>query len=222
MIDYRPFRNTDPPAICEIWRNHAPLRAVYQPLTPSLLESTVLSRPFFDRDGLIVATENSHPIGFAHAGFAVNSDGSGLDTSRGTTCMLMLAHPQQRGDVARELLTRCEDYLRQRGAQKLCGGGTSSIAPYYFGLYGGATVPGVLATDQDTLAFFRQAGYVEAARHLILQCQLGGFRPLIDRHQIQLKRSMHVQAQPDPPSTTWWEACTEGLTDRYLLYRHTS
>ena len=28
MIEYRPFRNTDPPALCEIWRNQPPLRAV--------------------------------------------------------------------------------------------------------------------------------------------------------------------------------------------------
>ena len=47
------------------------------------------------------------------------------------------------------------------------------MAPYYLGLYGGATVPGVLATDRGTLEFFRQAGYVESARRSILQCQLG-------------------------------------------------
>ena len=217
MIDYRPFRNTDPPAICEIWRNHPPLRAIYRPLTPSVLEATVLSRPYFDRDGFIVATENGHPIGFAHAGFSVNSDGSGLDNHRGTTCMLMLAQPQQQGDVAAELLRRSEDYLRQRGAQNLYGGGTQSIAPYYQGLYGGATVPGVLATDQQTLEFFRQAGYVESTRRSILQRQLAGFRPPVDRLQLQLKRSMQVESRPDPPAVTWWEACTEGLADRFCF-----
>ena len=44
-----------------------------------------------------------------------------------------------------------------------------------------------------------------------------GFRPLIDRQQIQLKRSIHVESQPDRPSTTWWDACMEGLTDRFCF-----
>ena len=83
MIDYRPFRNTDPPALCEIWRSHAPLRAFFQPLTPPMLETTVLSRPFFDREGLIVAVEDGEPIGFVHAGFGRDQEGNSLDTSIG-------------------------------------------------------------------------------------------------------------------------------------------
>ncbi len=217
MIDYRPFRNTDPPAICEIWRNHAPLRALFQPLTPPVLELTVLSKPFFDRDGFIVATEDHHPIGFVHAGFSCCHDGSQLDRSIGGTCMLMLAQPQLRREVARELLQCSEAYLQRHGVRQLFGGGSQKMAPFYLGLYGGTTVPGVLCSDSTTVELFREAGYGESVRRLIMQRQLAGFRPLVDRQQIQLKRSLQVQSQPDPPSANWWEACTEGLTDRYFF-----
>ncbi len=217
MIDYRPFRNNDPPALCEIWRNHAPMRAFFRPLTPPILEATVLSKAFFDREGLIVAVEDGRPIGFAHAGFASSPDGSELDTSIGTTCMLLVSHPHQRHQVARELLSRSEQFLRQRGAQRIFGGGTQTIAPFYYGLYGGANVSGVLATDQDTIDLFAEAGYVESGRKLILQRQLAGFRPLVDRQQIQLKRSLLVESLPDAPSATWWEACNVGFSDRFCF-----
>ncbi len=189
------------------------MRAVYQPLTPSLLESIVLARPFFDRHGLIVATEDHRPIGFAHAGFAVNADGTALDTSRGTTCMLVL-HQRCSTEVALELLARCEDYLVRHGATCLYGGGAPWLAPYYLGLYGGATVPGILASDASFQQLLRTAGYIESGRRRIMQLPLAGFRPIVDRQQMQLKRSMQVETYPDPPSATWWEACTEGLTDR--------
>lgn len=217
MIDYRSFRNTDPPGLCEIWCSQAPLRACYQPLTPAVLEKTVLSRPFFDPDGLIVAVEHGKPIGFAHAGFGFTADGSRLDTSVGATCMLLVSDLGRQRPVAQELLMRSEQYLRQRGARLLYGGGRQGVAPFYLGLYGGASHPGVLETDLATLELFRDAGYVETGRTSILQRQLASFRPVVNRQLIQFKRRMQVECLPDPAFESWREACTHGLADRFLF-----
>jgi len=221
MIEYRPFRNTDPPAICEIWRNHSPLRALYQPLTPNLLETLVLSKPFFDRDGLIVACEDHKPVGFAHAGFGSSGDGSHLDRSLGATCMLMVAQTQRCGEIAQQLLLRSEGYLRRGGASQLLGGGNACVAPFYLGLYGGATLPGVLATDAAQMETFGEAGYMETRRTKILQRSLAAFRPVVDRQQMLLKRRMVVDAQDEPLANNWWEACTRGLTDQFAYVART-
>jgi len=217
MIDYRSFRNTDPPALCEIWCKQTPLRGRYQPLTAPILEEVVLSRPYFDPEGLVVAVEKGRPIGFAHAGFGPKADGNGLDTSVGTTCMLLVSDPARHRSVARELLARSEQYLRERGARLICGGGRQKIAPFYFGLYGGASMPGVLETDLATLELFAESGYVETGRKSILQRDLATFRPVVNRQLIQLKRRMRVECLPDPAFENWWEACTYGLTDRFFF-----
>ena len=215
MIDYRPFRNTDPPALCEIWRNHPPVRALFQPLTPSVLEDVVLSKPFFDRAGLIVATDEHRPVGFVHAGFGADQSGSTLDRSVGATCMLMVAHHQRRTQIAEGLLERSEAYLRERGAATIFGGGSARVAPFYAGLYGGCSVPGILENDRQMVDLYRSMGYKETARRVILQRAVVGFRPVMDRQQIQLRRTLVVEPTADPPARTWWEACTEGQTDRY-------
>jgi len=220
MTDFRPFRNTDPPALCEIWRQSDPLRGCFEPLTPSLLEATVFCKPFFDPAGLIVALDDGQPIGFAHAGFAPNTDGSALDTSIGATCMIKVMKAQQSTGLVSQLLARSEAYLQQRGATRLYGGGNGLIAPFYLGLYGGAAVSGVLSSDALQLEAFRAADYVESGRKRIMHRQLAGFRPAIDRDQIKLKRTMKVKYQPDPSSATWWEACTLGLTDRFSFSAH--
>lgn len=74
MIHFRSFRNTDPPALCEIWRSQPPRRGLVSSLSPMLLDRYVLSKPYFDREGLIVAEDDDRPIGFAHAGFGPEID----------------------------------------------------------------------------------------------------------------------------------------------------
>jgi hypothetical protein len=129
--------------------------------------------------------------------------------------MLMVAHHEQRAHIAEGLLERSEAYLRARGAETVFGGGSTSVAPFYAGLYGGCSVPGILENDRQMVELYRSRGYVETARRLILQRAVVGFRPVMDRQQIQLRRSLVVEPVSDPPSRTWWEACTEGQTDRY-------
>lgn len=215
MIDYRPFRNSDPPALCEIWRNQPPLRGRFGPLTTTVLETVVFSKPFFDRHGLIVAVEDDRPIGFVHAGFGAAEDGCGLDTSLGATCMLLVAPHVAQAEVVGELLRRSEAYLRARGARQLHAGGSAMVAPFYLGLYGGATISGLLASDRLAMELFTAAGYVESGRGVIVQRQLASFRAPVDRLQLQMKRGMRIDASLDPRCDTWWEACTIGLTDRF-------
>lgn len=216
MIEYRSFRNTDPPALCEIWRRQARPKTYYQPITLAVLERVVLSRPFFDRHGLIVADEDGTPIGFVHAGFARSHDGSGQDNSIGATSMLMVADSRRRA-VWEALLDRGEQYLVDRGAQRLHAGESLELAPFYIGLHEAAAAPGVLASDRDMLDTFTEAGYVETGRTSVLQRSLGHFRPIVDRHQIGLKRCMKIKSNPDPAPANWWEACTMGLANRFAF-----
>lgn len=214
MIRYRSFLNSDPPAIAEVWRSQPPVRGLVQPMSASMLEGLVFWKPFFDRQGLIVACEDNRVVGYVHAGFGPSDDQASLSTDLGVTCILM-THPQaERESLARELLSRSEAYLRGRGARVLYGGGIRPLDPYYLGLYGGSELPGILASDTLGQELFRGAGYREIDRCIILQRQLAGFRPLVDRRQMQVRRRYNVEAVFDPPAGSWWEACTSGQTER--------
>lgn len=213
MIQHRPFRNCDPPAIARIWCSQPNVRGVFAPMTPAVLETVVLSKPYFDRNGLIVAVEDDQPVGFVHAGFQSNAAGSALDTSVGATCMLMVASRPDRERIAADLLAASERYLQHRGAAVWYGGGSESVAPFYLGLYGGAALPGILADDRALCELFRSAGYVEQCRRLVLQCSLVGFRPVMDRQQLQIRRTCVVEPTREPWPLTWWDACSAGVSD---------
>ncbi len=214
MYHFRPFRNSDPPHLAEIWRQQPPQRGVMQPITAMLLEQFVFSKPYFEREGLTVATRDGEPVGFTHAGFGASEVESGIDYTSGTTYVLMLRGDQRHTSLAEELLGRSEAYLRDRGAKVLYGGGIRPLNGFYLGLYGGSELPGVLVTDPvfgETLARHQ---YREIDRVVVLHRDLGRYRPPVTRAQRTLRREATVQESYCPIPQTWWEACTIGGMER--------
>ena len=214
MIRYRPFRNTDPPALAEIWNAQPPSRGRAQPISVDWLETQVFAKPYFDREGLIVAVDEARPVGFAHASFGAADEARWYCTQLGVVSMVMVHPGRWSSDVGATLLGHAEDYLRRRGAQVLYGGGIRPLNGFYLGLYGGSELPGVLDTDHWLQQLFQSRGYREIDRTLVFQRPLDGFRAPIDRRQVQIRRRTKVQAVIDPPPATWWDACTIGAFDR--------
>lgn len=183
-------------------------------MSPNLLEQYVFAKPYFDRHGLIVAEDRDRIVGFAHAGFGADDSGMFLSKEMGAICLVLVAPHERREEIARELVAQAEDYLRRQGTKLIYGGGIHPVDPFYLGLYGGSELPGVLASDELSLELFRGLGYQEIDRCVILERDLVGFRPRVDRRQMQIRRLYGIEATFDPAPVNWWEACTFGLTDR--------
>lgn len=207
MIRYRPFQNWDPPALAEIWRSQPPLRGRMQGMTPALLEELVFSRPYFDRQGLIVAVDGARPVGFVHSGFGASDDLSGIDHSLGATCQLLVSPHERKHEIEAELLEASEHYLRRLGAKRLFGGCTFPINPFYLGLYGSSDLAGILAEDTEATSIFHNCGYREASRRVLLHRSLSNFRPPIDRRLMQHRRRCEVTSLHGVLPDNWWESC---------------
>ncbi|HEV3021517.1 MAG TPA: GNAT family N-acetyltransferase, partial [Pirellulales bacterium] len=213
-IEYRSFRNSDPPALAEIWRSQPPERGLMQPMSADLFEQMLLAKPYFDNQGLIVALDERRPVGFVHAAFGPSDDGRRLSTLLGVTCLVMVRLDYQRRGIGAELLARSEAYLCGRGAQVIYAGGIQPLNGFYLGLYGGSELPGVLDSAPRAQYLFKSQGYREIDRVCVLRRELAGFRSPVDRQQIQIRRQMVVKASDDPPARTWWEASTWGAMER--------
>ena len=213
MLIYRTFRNTDPPIVTSIWRSRTIQRGLLQPVSVDLFEQLLFGKLYFDYRGMIIALNEGSPVGFAHAGFGPNESHNWVSTEMGVVCMVMVRPESEDSGVAVGLLERSETYLRQCGARVLFGGGIRPLSPFYLGLYGGAELPGVLRSDAPAQSLYRSHGYEESERTLIFRRELSGFRPLVDRFQLRLRRAMSLQTIIDAPTRDWWEACTTGDFD---------
>jgi ribosomal protein S18 acetylase RimI-like enzyme len=210
VIRYRTFRNSDPPYLADIWRSQPPGRALAQPMTTETFEQLVLAKPYFENAGLIIATDDDLPVGFAHAGFGPTDDQQGLSRMFGTTCLVMVRANYQRRGIGAELIARSEQYLQAQGAKVLYGGPIYPLNAFYLGVYGGSELPGVLDSARRAQERFAAQGYRPIDRVLVLQRDLAGFRPPVDRQLMQARRRAGIEAIDDPPARTWWEACTYG------------
>ncbi len=210
MIRFRPFRNTDPPVVTALWRSCFGRPGLAPEVSADLFEQYVFAKLYFDYDGLITAWDGDRPVGFAHAGFGPNEAEDDVCTHLGVTCLVLVRPDCADGQVAPGLLARSEEYLRSRGAKVLYGGGINPLNPFYLGLYGGSELPGVLWSDALARELFASHGYREIDRTLVMRLPLADFQAVIDRRQMQIRRQMIVEVNVDPPSRSWWEACTLG------------
>ena len=217
MPRFRVFKNSDPPKLVHLWRKQAPSRGLLQPITTSVLTETVLAKPYFENCGLIVAESGnafeveSEILGFVHAGFGPTQGGDDIDFARGCTCMLMTVANDP--DLEDQLLNQSEQFLTSRGAKELFGGAVDPMGPFYLGLYGGSRTRGILKSDEDRSTLYRRNGYHDHEEYIVLQRELSGFRPLVDRTQMKVRRSHNVELFHDPKSPNWWSACNVGQTD---------
>lgn len=214
MLRIRPFLNTDAPALAEIWRGQPPARALVQPMTPALLERYVFSKPYFDRNHLLLAFDGDSPVGFVHTAYGPSADLSTTDSRQGVVAMLMVVPRNDRTELAAELLRQAEARLAADGATSLTAIGFWPNAPFYHGMYGGGRLPGVLESDAALLGWFQAAGYQSVARQVVMRASLSSFRPLVNRQQLQVRRQCQMTTHLDPNPDSWWEACTLGQMNR--------
>jgi ribosomal protein S18 acetylase RimI-like enzyme len=159
VTQFRRFRNTDPPALVNVWHDALTGRGAVRLRNSSPLESCTFSKLFFDPDGLIVAEDDSKIVGFVHAGFGSNAEGSGIDYRGGVICALAVLASHRGRRLGTALLEHGENYLRSHGAVELYAGPMAPLNPFYLGLYGGSELPGFLASDVAAEPFFMRRGY---------------------------------------------------------------
>ena len=146
-IHFRHFRNSDPPALVAVWQSRTGQPGLNPTVGIEIFEQFVLAKTYFDPEGLILACDGDHVLGFAHASFGANDAEDGISTEFGTTALLVVRPDCDEAQVAAGLLEQSEAYLRQRGAKVIYGGGIRPLNGFYLGLYGGSELPGVLESD---------------------------------------------------------------------------
>ena len=211
MTHYRPFRNDDPARLVNLWNSRTEQRGLARPLSIATFEELVLGKPYFDRQGLIVALDDDSDKmlrGFAHTGFGPKDSFDCLDKQLGAICLLMTDDRDDAGLIAGELVERSEAYLRNSGTRVIYGGGMFPVNPFYLGLYGGSELPGILRSDKQFTRAVQSAGYREADCCKVLHLDVARFRPTVNRRQIQIRRTTQLETVFDTKARHWWDACT--------------
>jgi ribosomal protein S18 acetylase RimI-like enzyme len=217
VIHYRPFRNTDPPGLVEVWNDAATARGAFPLRTPGMLERWVFSKPYFEHDALIVAEDvpaggdgPRRVVGFALSGFGPNPDHTALDPTKGVICTVVVRPTDRKHRVGHELFRRAEAFLTARGATDIRVGAQWPNNPYLFGLYGGSNSPGLLESDPDVEPFMKAVGYERADAVRVFQRKLDRPLDVADPRFGLIRRRYEVQLLKAAVIASWWEECVWG------------
>jgi ribosomal protein S18 acetylase RimI-like enzyme len=216
VIRFRPFRNTDPPALADVWNESHPARSAYPLRTPALLERWVFSKPYFDHQGLIVAYDDeadNRVVGYVLAGFGPNEDLTAIDTTNGVICSLAVRPEARRHGVARDLVGKAEEYLTARGSTILRAGPRWPYCPFGFGLYGGTNCPGFLTSDEGADPFFKSLGYEPAGTTLVFHKKLDAPLSITDGRFGLLRKRYETQVMRAAGVPSWWHDCVWGTLE---------
>lgn len=218
MIEYRSFRNTDPPALVDLWNDSITGRGACYLRGNILLEYFLFAKPYFDPHGLILATADNHAVGFVHAGFGPTPDYAALDHRAGVICMLGVAPAHRRQGIGAELLRRGEAYLRQQGAVELFAGPLAPLNPFTFGLYGGSESAGFLDSDPLARPFLERHGYCAHKSAVVMQRSLDAPINVVDARFADHRLRYDLYAGP-LRSTSWYHECVLGPAVELHEYR---
>lgn len=205
MIEYRSFRNYDPPHLLRLWQQAGFGRGAAVNLSnDESFDYINYAQQHFDRDGLILAVDGVLPVGFVHAGFGCLPDGSGVDHRTGVI-EAVVVHPDcRRQGIGRELVRRAENYLREAGAESIYAGPGPHRDLFYFGMYGGARPVGFLQSDPSAAALFENLGYEPVEKYAVTE------RGMMDRDpvnfrltKIRRKWELALVDRPDPCPWYW-------------------
>ncbi len=213
VVQYRRFRNTDPPGLADVWNDAFTGRGGVRLRTSSPLERHAFAKPYFDPEGVIVADEGGRCVGFAHAGFGANAAGTALDHESGVTCLVGVRMTHRRRGIGSELLHRAEDYLRQRGAKKLFAGPQHPVDPFYLGLYGGSELPGILASDPLAAPFLARNGYHPCRTVQVFQRSLAQPLKIVEPRFVAYRQRFELREDPRARLGSWWTECVFGLIE---------
>ncbi len=204
MIEYRCFQNSDPLQLVKLWHNCDLGRGAVADLDSEVLDVFNFGQPYFDPHGLILACNDSHIVGFVHAGFGCNTDGTNLSLKDGVLCAIMVHPDARRQGIGRELVARAERYLQASGATTIQAGPAEPRDPFYFGLYGGSQPVGFLRSDVHAATFWKALDYIPIQRHLIYQRNLNQTRDPVSIRLSNIRRKTIFVIDDHWKSPSWW------------------
>ena len=201
--------NTDVAAICRVWNSHFADRDIGCPMDPLRLELCCLAKPYFSANDLLLAEVDSVVVGFAQLAHEIEAKHSATPTGIAVSA-LCVAQREDEDSIAAELLRHCCQRMRASSAATFAFKPILPNASYFLGFGPGDSMLGVTSAERRTCEWLQAAGFQPRIPTTQWELNLADFRPVVDRTQVQIRRSAYVDREIDEPQLPWKQACILG------------
>ena len=176
-------------------------------------ELAALAKPYFVAEDLLVAVDDGAMRGILHLSNASTPDLTETDRKRGVLSALCVVPSDNDAEIAAALLLQADQVLAQTSVISCVTRPMPPDCPFYLGLGAGDSMMGITTADQRTYGWLVNAGWVPRQATSGWELFLDNFQPPVDRLQIQIRRTAHVDRMLDEPLLPWRQACVLGHTE---------
>jgi ribosomal protein S18 acetylase RimI-like enzyme len=217
-IKYQTYKNTDTPALAALWNEAASARGCAVVTKPSVLETHLFAKPWFDPKGIILGVDSAgnKVVGTVIAGFGASDNDQKVDPTRGVVALLMVHPDHRRKGIGRGLLQEAERYLVDRGTRDARVGTTWERTPYGWGIVGSSRPTGVLQSTAGAHEFLTACGYKQSEHYLVLDRDMARTVPLGDPRFPTLRRKYELRVGPRRV-TTWLDEALQGAHESVVF-----
>ena len=216
----RHFRNTDTAHLMRIWNLHHSASRSCEPISHSVFDSCVISKPFFDARDLLILEDETQPVGFAHLGFGCNAARNDIDHSQALMSCLCIQPHRNEELIADSLIQASIAELKKRGSSDVIAIGSLSRYAFYVGMAAGDALMGVVVSDSRLQRWLVHNQFEPIRPTECWEVELASFRPPMDRGQFAVRRAASVVRVLDEVQEDWWDAVVLGHAEqiRFQLY----
>ena len=204
MVQYRTFLNSDPPGILKLWHASQLGPGAAEGFPCGVIDMLVFSQPYFDSAGFFLAIVDEQVVGFCHAGFAANDEGTQIDRQLGTIAGIVVHPDFRRQGIGSHLLQLAEQYLADAGSQQIIAGAGLGNNGFYNGIYGGLTAAGFVADSFTWNDFWNSKGYSDYQTTQVLHRDLNKGRDPISARLLRHRRGMNLAVTDRIKNMSWW------------------
>lgn len=213
-LNFRPFRNSDPPALTRLWNARDLAPGVACTARVHELDAHAWGCVHFEARGLTVAEIEGRVVGFVHAGFGPDYPVPAprpfeLSNEIGAITQLVVQPDHEQTNLAAGLIHHAECYLRARGARVIYAGALFPVNPFYWGVSGGSEGSGVTSGEHAFLRALAELGYEPASTTILLEANLEAPERRDPRAAV-IRRQTRVDFVDDASPTDWWQGVALG------------
>ncbi|MFO0922165.1 MAG: hypothetical protein U0905_06700 [Pirellulales bacterium] len=210
----REFQNTDVTHLAGVWQQHYARAGLVSSCPSTVWECCVFSKPYFDPGHFLVACRNDQPVGFIHIAFGANDDRSDLAMEHGLINAMCVSADADEDQVAMALLAEAQLILLRVGVKQLIATSSPNRFAFYVGLGPTDGLLGVSMHDRRLQAWLHGFGMQPWQATSRWELDLLGFRPPMDRTQIQVRRQFQVNRVIDGCVLDWCSAVAYGHAEQ--------
>ncbi|MCG8648322.1 MAG: hypothetical protein MI861_00730 [Pirellulales bacterium] len=195
MNTIRTFRNTDVPALAEIWTQHWSTVTVPPLVTVPIIERAILSRTFFDPSALLIAENQGKVQGWSHFVGGGHAVSSGQADPRRAQIVAICLRPEADLAMGHELITVTVRRIQSVGFQQVHVGPVRDNWCGYAGLEPIGHGIGVPQRDTRLVGLLGEHEFSAGTPLSRFAVSTLAYRPPISREALQFRRTTSIQQE---------------------------